>query len=61
MASNLARTIGHFEASEPDSMDHFGNFCRVRVKIMVHEPLKKFVSMSRGGRREHDHYLGTNS
>jgi hypothetical protein len=52
LASSLARRIGKFEAEEPDSMDYFGNFCRVRVKINVREPLKKAVSMPRGGHRE---------
>jgi hypothetical protein len=52
LAENLARRIGKFEEAEPDSMDFFGNYCRVRVKIRVDEPLKRAVSMSRGGKRE---------
>ncbi|KAM0825349.1 hypothetical protein ACQ4PT_069621 [Festuca glaucescens] len=52
MASNLASRVGKYEAKEGDSMDFFGNFCRVRVKLDVHAPLKKAVSASRGGKRD---------
>ncbi|KAM0916800.1 hypothetical protein ACQ4PT_009845 [Festuca glaucescens] len=52
LAENLARRVGSFEAAEPDSMDYYGNYCRVRVKVDVREPLKRAVSMSRGGKRD---------
>jgi hypothetical protein len=52
LAENLARRVGKFEESRSDSMDFFGNYCRVRVKFRVDEPLKRVVSISRGGKRE---------
>jgi hypothetical protein len=33
-------------------MDFIGNYCRVRVRIDVNQPLKKAVSISIGGKRE---------
>ena len=48
----LASKIGEFFDSEPSSFDFEGNFYRVRVRLDVRQPLKKAISLIRGGQRE---------
>lgn len=48
----LASKIGVFVDSEPSSFDFEGNFFRVRVRLDVRHPLKKAISLIRGGERE---------
>ena len=47
----LAAKIGEFVDSEPSSFDFEGNFYRVRVRLDVRNPLKKAISLIRGGER----------
>ena len=35
LVANISRRVGKYEAVEADSMDLFGNLCRVRVKIDI--------------------------
>ena len=47
----LASKLGEFVDSEPSSFDFEWNFYRVRVRLDVHNPLKKAISLIRGGER----------
>jgi hypothetical protein len=40
MAKLLAVWVRQFQSNEVDSMDLFGNYCHLQVKIDVREPLK---------------------
>ncbi|KAE8784201.1 hypothetical protein D1007_42282 [Hordeum vulgare] len=48
----LASKLGEFVDVEPSSFDFEVNFYRVRVRLDVRKPLKKAISLIRGGQRE---------
>ncbi|XP_044952753.1 uncharacterized protein LOC123402855 [Hordeum vulgare subsp. vulgare] len=48
----LASKLDDFVDAEPSSFDFEGNFYRVRVRLDVCKPLKKAISLIRGGQRE---------